>query len=71
MQNCCLLRALTGSRSATRKTARYRSAPARVNDDVRRWPVLLSAVLLEWIGCRALQNTLNAIPDSNDDFNAF
>jgi len=42
-----------------------------VNDDVRRWPVLLSEVLLEWIGWRALQHTLNAIPDSNDDFNAF
>lgn len=36
-----------------------------------RWPVLLSAVLLELIGWRALQDMLNAIPDSNDDFNVF
>lgn len=69
MQRCALLRSLT--RSATRKTATYRSAQARVNDDVHRWPVLLSAALLEWIGWRALQDMLNAIPDSNDDFNVF
>ena len=67
MQSCALLRSLT--RSATRNTASYRSAPAPVNDDVHRCPVILSAFLLEWIGWRALQDMLNAIPDSNDDFN--
>jgi hypothetical protein len=71
MQTCPLLRSLTASRSATRKTAANRSASPRANDDARRWAALLSAMLLEWIGWRALQDLLNAIPDSNDDFGMF
>jgi hypothetical protein len=71
MQTCPLLRSLTARRSATRKTAAYRSVSTRANVDTRRRVAHLSAMLLEWIGWRALHDLLNAIPDSNDDFGMF
>jgi hypothetical protein len=71
MQTCPLLRSLTGSRNGTRQTAAYRSESTRTNDDADHWPAPLSAMFLAWIGWRALQDLLNAIPDSNDDFGTF
>jgi hypothetical protein len=44
--------------------------PIRANAHTRRRLAIMTT-LLGWIGWRALQDLLNAIPDSNDDFGLF
>jgi hypothetical protein len=41
-----------------------------VNAGTLRWLAIMTT-LLGWIGWRALQDMLNAVPDSNDDFGLF
>jgi hypothetical protein len=67
MQTCPLLRA--SLRDESRETARRVSSTgvnARAHGGLP-----MAATLLGWLGWRALQDLLNAIPDSNDDFGLF
>ncbi|CAB3803747.1 hypothetical protein LMG28614_05879 [Paraburkholderia ultramafica] len=68
MQTCLLRRASIGNESG--KTAACRTSSTRVNASANRW-LAISAMLLGWVGWRALRDLLDAIPDSNDDFGLF
>lgn len=69
MHTCPLLRASMKSR----KSAVRRPLQARGTTNIRNWTAILaiSAGLARLVGWRALQDVLNAIPDSNDDFSLF
>ncbi|MFL9883788.1 hypothetical protein PQR66_12170 [Paraburkholderia agricolaris] len=69
MHTCPLLRASMKSR----KIAVRRPLHARGTTSRRDWTAILeiSAGLAGLVGWRALQDVLNAIPDSNDDFSLF
>ena len=68
MQTRRLLRASIGT--GTRKATPYRTSLTRVSVGIHRW-LAISAALLGCVGCRAVRDLLNAIPDSNDDFGLF
>ncbi|MFL9866293.1 hypothetical protein PQR67_19125 [Paraburkholderia fungorum] len=69
MHTCPLLRASVKSR----KIAARRPLQAHGTTNTRDWTTILalSAGLAGLVGWRALQDVLNAIPDSNDDFGLF
>ncbi|CAE6805892.1 hypothetical protein [Paraburkholderia haematera] len=69
MHTCPLLRASMKSR----KIVAHRPLQARGTTSTRNWTAILaiSDYLAGLIGWRALRDTLNAIPDSNDDFGLF
>jgi hypothetical protein len=68
MRTCHWLRASPGNES--REVSECRTLPIRANAHTRRRLAIMTT-LLGWIGWRALQDLLNAIPDSNDDFGLF
>jgi hypothetical protein len=67
MHTCPLLRA---SIDARKVASQHRTRSTRMNTRAHRW-MAISASLVGWLGWRALQDVLNAIPDSNDDFSLF
>jgi hypothetical protein len=52
------------------RVARNAGKNPRTAVDKHRW-LTISITLLGWLGWRALQDLLGAIPDSNDDFGLF
>ncbi|OAJ52554.1 hypothetical protein A6V36_14210 [Paraburkholderia ginsengiterrae] len=70
MHTCPLLRATPRPHKAAHAR---RTPPARVSAGGRRGPLLAASLAgwLGWMGWRGLQDVLNAIPDSNDDFGLF
>jgi hypothetical protein len=67
MPTCPLLRASTGT---SRVASQHETQSARMSTRAHRW-LARSTSLAGWLGWRALQDVLNAIPDSNDDFSLF
>ncbi|SMG58906.1 hypothetical protein SAMN06265784_11239 [Paraburkholderia susongensis] len=80
MQPCPLLRTFNGRdarqpavcrMSQRQRTAQTQPAPQTPgSQSAGRW-LLVVAALSRLIGWRALENLLDAIPDSNDDFGLF
>jgi hypothetical protein len=73
MSTCPLLRVSRRSPHSLRshEVAASRSLCTRVDAHTRRWRAVLATLFLKMTGWRALQDLLNAIPDSNDDFALF
>jgi hypothetical protein len=73
MSTCPLLRAARNAPDPSRSREVTASQPActPVNANARRWRTVLATFFLKMTGWRALQDLLNAIPDSNDDFALF
>ena len=70
MQTCPLYPLLRKSKHSHRLAPCHSTRSTRVSAGARRWLALL-ITLSGWIGWHALQDLLNAIPDSNDDFGLF
>ena len=73
MSTCPLLRASRSSPDSlgSRKVAASRSLCTPADTNARRWRAVLTTFFLKMTGWRALEDLLNAIPDSNDDFALF
>ncbi len=67
MHTCPLLRAMPDPHKAA---AYRRSRPTPASAGAHRG-LALTVSLAGWLGWRALQDLLNAIPDSNEDFGLF
>jgi hypothetical protein len=75
MHTCPLLRAMPHAHKAVIPRS---TTSTRVSADEPRGPALTALTFaaslagwMGWLGWRGLQDVLNAIPDSNDDFGLF